>query len=184
MTLSLGSGLTEELLLLVREDCGPSLLSSPLSVFQLPPPLVPLKQHPHFSSAPNSLLLLFHHPHISSYFHLFVCLCQYKLSEPNRGQTGYSPCSGGGFRTELPRLFKHIHIYLHTHTHKHMHAQDWIIFPSIYAFYVSVTVIYWLAGFYYINNNLPLKSDRETERWREGDRGGVEEGQEGGRGIT
>lgn len=62
MAVSLGSGLTQELLLLVREDWMDSR-SSPLSLSlcssatipPLPPPLVPLKQHPHFSSVPNSL---------------------------------------------------------------------------------------------------------------------------------
>lgn len=72
-----------------------------------------------------------------------------------------APSEGMGW-ARSPRLLQH------THTH------IYISIPPVPAFYVSVTAIYWLAGFYYINNNLPPKSvwQRERERDKERERPG------------
>lgn len=150
MAVSLGSGFTQELLLLVRKDCMDSL-SSPLSLCSsatIPPPLVPLKQHPRFSSYPNSLLLLLHHSRISSYFHLFVA--SVSMDSANQTEDGQITATSVGMGWGQSRQG-----YYNTQTHTHKLCISILPIP---AFNASVTAIYWLAGFYYINNNLPLKS--------------------------
>lgn len=138
MAVSLGSGLTQELLLLVRKDCMDSL-SSPLSLCSsatIPPPLVPLKQHPHFSSYPNSLLLLLHHSRISSYFHLFVA--SVSMDSANQTKDGQITATSAGMGWGQSRQG-----YYNTQTHTRTNSAS-LSRPSLLLMYLSLRFTGWM----------------------------------------
>lgn len=121
-----------------------------------------LNQHPHFSCCRNPLLL---HPFILS--SLCVSLSTDSVNQTeSRGETftpqedgrASFPTVGMGWGQSHQGYWK-----IHTLSLLHLHCDT-----PIPAFYVSVISIHWLAGFYYINNNLRSNSlwhgERETEK--------------------
>lgn len=144
MVMSWGTGLPEELLLLVRENRedwalhGLSLSSSssrqPTTSFLLSLSLfaLHLPSHSSSSSIPTSL-----HTFIS----LSASLSKESVNQtesqrrdvyPAGGWTGYCPCSGDGLGTESPRLLEHTQKTLSTHSKTlHLHLLSLLFtYPS------------------------------------------------------
>lgn len=171
MAVSLGSGLTQELLLLVREDCVDSL-SSPLSAVQLPFLLLLLLLS-HSNSILTSLLFQTHSsstsPIIPASLHTFISsVSTDSVKQTEDGQTT-APSVGMGWGQSRQGYYN---TQTHTHTNSPSH-------PSLLFMYLSLRSTGWLDFITSTIICLRKGSDREKARQREIEK---ERGQEGGNG--